>query len=257
MLKVVDDLDALAQDIPLVREAVANVTRALCLQSHDDDGFAAGSSETNVSDANPFFRDLYESFKRNHALSKNAHRYSDDLKRFAAYVYIIGGRLTYETLSANLPLPSASTALRVLHNEFPPVEEGVIRAKELKAYLEKQGLPLSVWISEDGTRITGRVQYDTASNQMVGLVLPLHPETGMPINGQFVVNSAEDIANHFANGQIAHYAYVIMAQPLREQAAPFCLCMFGTDNVFKAEDVVHRFVHYLIVYNIYIDSFFL
>lgn len=38
---------------------------------------------------------------------------------------------------------------------------------------------MSVWISEDGTRITGRLQYDPGSNQIVGLLLPLD-ENGLP-----------------------------------------------------------------------------
>lgn len=228
------ELDELTTDIPVVKETVANMTQALC------------GSSLKVPEANPFFRDLYDSFRKNHSLAKNARRYSEDLKRFAAYIYIIGGRLVYETLSANLPLPSATTALRVLHSDFPPVEEAVVRVTELKTYLQKQDLPMAVWISEDGTRITGRVQYNAGTNQMVGLVLPLHAETGMPINGKFVVDSAEDIANNFANGSISNYAYVIMAQPMADNVAPFCLCMFGTDNVFKAEDVVRRLVNLII-----------
>lgn len=103
---------------------------------------------------------------------------------------------------------------------------------------------MAVWLSEDGTRITGRVQYDSATDQMVGIVLPLDATTGMPKQLRYAVNTAQDIADHFASGKTSNYAYVIMAQPLAAASAPaFCLCIFGTDNVFKAEDVLHRYTN--------------
>lgn len=107
-------------------------------------------------------------------------------------------------------------------------------------YLQKRGLPLAVWLSKDGTRITGRVQYDSTTNQMVGLVLPLHPRTGLPKQSHYTVSTAKDIADNFASGNVSNYAYVVMAQPIAANASAFCVCMFGTDNVFKTEDVLHR-----------------
>lgn len=41
--------------------------------------------------------------------SKNNAEYSDIIRYFATYVYIIGGRSCYEILHQNLPLPSRST----------------------------------------------------------------------------------------------------------------------------------------------------
>lgn len=187
-----------------------------------------------------FFADLYETYKKNHARSKTGRRYSADLKRFSTYIFVIGGRLLYETLSKNMPMPSISTVLRVLKCEFPPISEGSLRTAELKQFLQSRGLPLEVWLSEDGTRITGKVQYDPATNEMVGIVLPLDPKTGLPRQSMYAVNTAHDIAQHFASGKIANYAYVIMARPVAANASAFCLCMFGTDNRFKAEDVLHR-----------------
>ena len=40
--------------------------------------------------------------------------------------------------------------------------------------------------------------------------------------------------------RIAKYAFVYMAQPLTSSIPPFCLCCYGTDNSFTAEDVLKR-----------------
>ena len=42
-------------------------------------------------------------------LSKNNAEYSDIIRYFSTYIYLIGGRSCYEVLSQNLPLPSRST----------------------------------------------------------------------------------------------------------------------------------------------------
>lgn len=116
--------------------------------------------------------------------------------------------------------------------------EGKLRAMELNAYLLAHGHPMKVWLSEDGTRISGKVHYDATTNQLVGIVQKIDANTGMPVAAQFNVNTAADIANHFANGKISNYAYVVMARPITANASPFCLCIFGTDNVFKTENII-------------------
>jgi len=35
---------------------------------------------------------------------------------------------------------------------------------------------------------------------------------------------------YFENVIKSHYVYVIMAQPLSDNAPPFCIAIFGTDN---------------------------
>lgn len=45
----------------------------------------------------------------NEKLNKNNAEYSDIIRHFATYIYIIGGRSCYEVLYQNLPLPSRST----------------------------------------------------------------------------------------------------------------------------------------------------
>lgn len=61
-----------------------------------------------------------------------------------------------------------------------------------------------VWISEDATRITGRVQYDSLSNELIGFVLPLS-SNGMPVRGIYKARSAREIEEHFkGNSTVAH-----------------------------------------------------
>ncbi|KAE8741647.1 hypothetical protein FOCC_FOCC012850, partial [Frankliniella occidentalis] len=83
-------------------------------------------------------------------------------------------------------------------------------------YLLVKNYPLSVWISEDATRITGRIQYD--------------PKT----------TSADTITAYFEKATRAANIYTIMAQPVHDKSAAFCLCIFGTDNKFTHEQVVKR-----------------
>lgn len=228
--ELVKKMDALAKADTKLGSQVAKITAALTDRSPD----------SIMHGQIPLFADLYECFRANNRRHKQGRRYDDDIKKFAAHVFIVGGRLNYETLSANLPLPSISTVSRVLHNEYPQLVEGKLRAKELKTYLLANGHPMHVWLSEDGTRISGKVQYDATTNQLVGIVQNLDANTGLPVPAQLDVNTAADIANHFAKGKISNYAYVVMAQPITSNASPFCLCIFGTDNIFKTDDVLRR-----------------
>lgn len=124
-----------------------------------------------------FLKILNEAAKYNMKMVKN-NKFSDDLLQFSVYLFIIGGRLLCESLYANLKksLPSLSTVTKTISatNNF---EEGVLR--ELNAFLEKRMLPKIIWISEDATRITGRIQYDPTSDRLVGFVSPIG-KNGLP-----------------------------------------------------------------------------
>lgn len=75
----------------------------------------------------------------------------------------------------------------------PDVNEGELRIKELKHYLESQKLPMLVWLSEDATQCVAKVEFDSKSNQMIGLVLPLDSNTGMPIPFTYLARTVEEI----------------------------------------------------------------
>jgi hypothetical protein len=120
------------------------------------------------------------------------------------------------------------------------VEEGTFRFQQLKSFLNERRLPNAVWISEDATRITGRVEYDAKTNRCVGFVLPLD-DRGLPQHPDvFSATSAEKIEHMFKTYSVARNAYVIMARPLQQGVPSFCLTIFGTDNKFKTSDVLRR-----------------
>lgn len=179
--------------------------------------------------------------EKNSGRHKSGHRYEETLKLFASYLFVMGGRSVYETIEKNLPgsLPSSATVGRCLRDFNESVLEGEFRFEQLRQYLEEKSLPKVVWISEDGTRVTGKIQYDTRNNQISGFSLPFNNH-GVPICGSFPAESSEQIQDYFASNTIANYAYVIMAQPLHEGVAAFCLSFFGSDNRFKADQVLQR-----------------
>lgn len=52
-------------------------------------------------------------------MSKVSNKYSDSIKKFAIYLFFVGGRLLYETLQANLnySLPSISSLFRFMASD--------------------------------------------------------------------------------------------------------------------------------------------
>lgn len=103
-------------------------------------------------------------------------------------------------------------------------------------------MPKLVWISEDATGIAGKVEFDPHSNQMVGLVQPIDPCTGMPISFTYLARDLNEIQENMKRDKSMH-AYVVMAQPLSKHAPPFPLQLFGSDNKFTAQNVLLRWQH--------------
>jgi len=182
-----------------------------------------------------------EAAERNAGRHRNGRRFDNDGKLFATYIYIISGKLAYETLQSNMPtaLPTSSLISKHLQRVNQPVQEGIFRFSELKEFLLARRLPNVVWISEDGTRITSRIEYDPRTNLLVGFVPRLN-RNGLPYSDGLEAVSEEAMKQIFANRVKAGTAYVIMAQPLADGAPPFILALFGTDNRFTAEDVAKR-----------------
>ena len=183
-------------------------------------------------------KDLYDCFVTNCHKKPRGWTFIDSLKDMGTFLYLLSGRMGYSVMSKNLPFPAVSTVRAVVHsNEL--CNEGEFRIEALKNYLLTRGYPLKVFLSEDGTRVVGKVMYHPATNQVVGFV-PKLDENGLPIQGSFPATSAAVMAGYFQTNVLSNYAYVIMAQPLYPKAPPFCLCIFGTDNVFTADQVELR-----------------
>lgn len=123
--------------------------------------------------------------------------------------------------------------------------EGELRCEQLSKYLENLHVDKTVWISEDGSGIVSNIHYDSIFDQLVGYVLPNCPSTGSPIPFSFKARDADEITKHMSNPNIkqSSLVYLVMAQPLNENAPPFVLQIFGTDNRFSKEDVIKRWRH--------------
>lgn len=98
---------------------------------------------------------------------------------------------------------------------------------------------MDVWLSEDGSGIVQKVVYDTASNQLIGLNLPINEITGMPILSAFAAVSLAAIEAHMVKTK-SSLVYIVMAQPVKVKSPPFVLTVFGTDNKFTFVDVLNR-----------------
>lgn len=81
-------------------------------------------------------------------------------------------------------------------------------------------------LSEDPTRIDGRIQYDSKTNLIEGFVLPIDEENGMPVPYSYKARNAAEMLSYFSsNKPVAQFVTVIMAQPLAN-VAPFCLLLY-------------------------------
>ena len=126
---------------------------------------------------------LIEHANKNATRKKGGHRYENIIKRFSSYFRMIAGPLAYETIRRNLEhsLPSLSSVNRYMRSANCHIVEGVSRSQELLLYLKDRNFPLVVTLSEDLTRIIGRPQYCSVTNQIIGFVLPTNRANGMPI----------------------------------------------------------------------------
>lgn len=186
-----------------------------------------------------FLQMIVKTFNTNYDAKPNRFRYEYSLKLFASYIRMVGGPILYETLSANLPLPSISAINKFINTSADKIIEGQCRIKELTKFLEDRNLPKIVCLSEDATRINGRIQYDSINDQIIGFVLPIDANS-MPTSFFFKASSIKKIYEYFENGKISTLLYTYMIQPLQTNCLSFCLNLFGTDNSFTAEDSIKR-----------------
>jgi hypothetical protein len=115
---------------------------------------------------------------------------------------------TLQVLYSNLPLPSISTVQQNMKNNDNKIVEGQLRMSELKDFLVSNNLPLKAWISEDGTRILDKVEYDPQTNQLVGLVLPLEKDA-MPKVLSHEADCARNIESLILNKEKSKIGYIV------------------------------------------------
>lgn len=204
---------------------------------------ASTQSENHQSQTHYFLNKLLETANQNATRKKEGYRYSCDMQQWATYFRILAGPMAYETLQRNLEiaLPAISSTNRYIRKTSERMVEGELRTQQLLNYLNERNLPLVVSLSEDGTRITSRIQYDVGSNQIVGFVLPTDNVTGMPIPYSYSARNINEIAHHFsAQHAISSNAIVVLAQPIVENVPGFSILIFGSDGSYTAEQVKKR-----------------
>lgn len=213
-----------------------------------------GVSSTDVSlpqNGDIFLAEMTKCYNQNIARPINGRRYTYEMKMYSAYQRMLGGRMWYETFKANAihGVPGLRQIDRYIAEVKSNVVEGILRADELLKYLTDLNLPKFVSLSEDGTKITDRKQYDVGTNQLVGFVLPLNPDNGMPIANFYQATSAADIESSFYDVKTGNEkkrstnVNVVMAQSLVKSIPAFCLLIFGTDNTYTTQDVAKRWTY--------------
>lgn len=213
----------------------------------------------NYSEFTFVLSELIKSASDNYGKTPNAFRYTESIRNFAIYIYLHCGRGCYETLSANLPIPQASTicefnelssnsryelkcssfSVGYISQHKVKIIEGELRCKELKHFLESIQAEKCVWLSEDASGIVAKIEHDPQTDQMIGLVLPISTETGLPIPFTFMAQNEEEIRENMPKVK-STLVYMVMAQPLMQNAPPFPLQIFGTNNKFRSQDVLRR-----------------
>lgn len=128
-----------------------------------------------------------------------------------------------------------------IHTGKERITEGELRCAQLLKYLEQTKSPKQISLSEDASGIVKKVTYDTSSNQLVGIVLPINNVNGMPLSGSYMADSAKEIEKHLEQPS-SSLVYIVTAKPIKKGVPPFILQIFGTDNKFKTNDVLKRWM---------------
>lgn len=133
-------------------------------------------------------------------------------------------------------------AAKHIHADKETIVEGELRCKELSEHLNRTHSPRAVFLSEDGTGVICKVVYDSRTNQLVGIVIPLDSTTGIPKKMYIAATTEEEIKKIMQLAQSTHI-YVVIAQPLSKNAPSFVLQIYGVNNQFQASDVLKRWKH--------------
>lgn len=187
---------------------------------------------------------INEAAKRNAMKKPGGFRYDSCVKSFVTYHRMESGRLAYKTLQSNLTglIPSLPSTNRYIQTMNYRVIEAIPRFDELNIYLESRKLPKIVSLSEDATRIVGRVQYDRKTNQVIGFTPPLDNESGMPVPFLFPARNSIEMISYFENDHTESESVIaVMAQPFsKETKHSFCLMLFGANKKYTGLDVANR-----------------
>lgn len=138
-----------------------------------------------------------------------------------------------------MPIPNEATIKKVIGDTVEKVVEGSLRVEALKKHLTNYNTTLEVWMSEDGSGVINKVEYDPSNNSLVGLIIP-RDENSMPYKMYFQATTAKKIEDYYKAHAVASLIYIYVAQANNPDVPPFCLLFFGTDNRMLLSDVQRR-----------------
>jgi hypothetical protein len=175
--------------------------------------------------------------------SKNSFRYSQSIKDFAASLYILGGATLYEFLRLNIPasVPNLTSVRSMLSSFKHQFIEGEFQYSRFQELVHPLGCKYA-FCGEDSTAVIPKVNYDSRSNSFVGFTLPL--KNGFPCCQFYSTDSLDELEswhNQMEKSSLLNI-HVIQALSSRNQItlSPFLLAAYGTDNRYKAYDVLSR-----------------
>lgn len=187
-----------------------------------------------------FLIDMMTHAHNNSSRTKNNFRYSERMKEIALYIFTLAGPLAYTTLQLNLTgvLPSLSSVKNSL-SKHESVKEGTFRFNEIKERIIQRGENLFVHISEDDTKLSERLRYDSKTDQVLGLQLPLNDD-GVPQVGVFKFTTLTEIQRLVNKHPMSTYAKVMNVRTLGEKSSNYTLVVFGTNGSDTANNVHAR-----------------
>lgn len=225
-----------------------NLSEPLCANSKLQHYSSADDNHHSELDANKrpsshenaFFEKLLEIHKMKQKGRKI--EFSDDIKRFSMCVFITGGRSNYVQFMKCLPLPKPATLYKYYSGQCENIPEGILRARAFSEYLDRANSSKLVWLSEDATAVTSKLEYDSNFKRMIGNTYNDCPASGLPILSPSV-RSAKDVKHHAHAGKLATDLNVVMAISVSADASPFCILAYGMGKSYKAESFVARVQH--------------
>lgn len=175
-----------------------------------------------------FFEKLNEIKRKKHLAKPRKERIFDDDVMDAALLYFLwGGRKLYETLTANLPLPSLSLVYKRLYDKRLSYE-GVFEFDDFVQSNLVDGDVRYVWVSEDDTKINEGLAYDKAENIIVGFVAPINPDHGIPYVNHFKFESVAVLQKFLDENQKSTYVKLMSVKALKPGSKSFILVLYGT-----------------------------
>ncbi|CAF3114935.1 unnamed protein product [Rotaria socialis] len=190
-----------------------------------------------------FSLDFISNLLSNITCSKNAFRYQQSVKDFAASLYILGGRNVYEFVRLNLPgsIPCLNSLRSILTSSNKNFVEGEFQYEHLKDFIDMLDCKYA-FCGEDSTSVVPKVSYDSRSNSFVGFTLPLN--NGFPSSRYFTTNSFGKLETWFEEVDKSFLINVHVIQAVcsidQTSPSPFLLAAYGTNSKYTAQDILER-----------------